>query len=178
MALPLSVPAALLPLALLPSLAAPATTVDAVFEPASAFLPATAISYAQDLVPYGSRVHVRVVRVDGHTAVALQLSGVAPGRVFPVHAHTGRCGAAPADSGPHYQDQADPVQPSTDPAYANGSNEVRLAVSTDAQGTGSADTTVAWTFRDGGAHSLVLHAGTPSGDHAAADRVACVNVGF
>jgi Cu-Zn family superoxide dismutase len=176
MPLPMSVPAALL--ALLPSFAAPITTVDADFTPATAFLPPTAISYATDLVPYGAHAHVTVVRPDGRTVVQLRLSGVAPGHVFPAHAHTGRCGADPAMSGPHYQDRADPVQPSTDPAYANDGNELRLTVHTDDQGTGLAETTVDWAFRPGEARSLVLHAGTPVGAHGAADRVACVDMDF
>ncbi|MER5639287.1 superoxide dismutase family protein [Kitasatospora sp. NPDC002227] len=182
MPLPFSVPAALLPLAVLPSFAAPVTTMDADFAPATAFLPPTAVSYAQDLVPFGAHAHVTVVRAGGRTTVQLRLSGVAARHSFPVHAHTGRCGADPAAAGPHYQDQLDPVQPSTDPAYANDSNELRLTVLTDDEGTGTAQSTVDWDFRPGEARSLVLHAGTPAdtptGTHAAADRAACIDVDF
>ncbi|WP_441246093.1 superoxide dismutase family protein [Kitasatospora sp. McL0602] len=169
-------PAALLPLALLPSVASPWTVVEADFDPASAFVPPAAISYAPDLVPYGSHVHVTVLRSEGRTTVEVELTGVAAGRTFPAHAHTGRCGAEAAASGPHYQDQVDPVQPSTDPAYANDRNELRMAVRTDDQGAGTATAEVPWSFRPGEARSIVLHAGTPAGAHGPADRVACVDV--
>ncbi|MEV7188424.1 superoxide dismutase family protein [Kitasatospora sp. NPDC093102] len=169
--------AALLPLALVAPTASPVTLVEADFDPATAFVPPAAISYASDLVPYGS--HARIVTdhsAPGRTVLTLTASGLAPGHEFPVHLHTGGCGADPASSGPHYQDVVDPVQPSTDPAYANGRNELRLVLRTDGQGGGSATTAVAWQPRPGGARSLVLHAGTPAGPHAAGDRVACVKL--
>ncbi|MEV4614504.1 superoxide dismutase family protein [Kitasatospora sp. NPDC049258] len=172
-----SLTTALVPLALLPSAAAP-TVVAADFDPASAFVPPAAVSYAQDLVPYGSQVRVTVVRSAGRTTVAVALAGVAPEHLFPAHVHTGRCGADPAASGPHYQHLADPVQPSTDPAFANGRNELRTEVRTDSTGAGRARTTVDWEFRPGSAHSVVLHAGEAAAGRAAGDRVACVNVDF
>ncbi|WP_051811688.1 hypothetical protein [Kitasatospora sp. MBT63] len=182
-------PLALLPAAPLPPAAAglPAfprpvaalpTVVDADFDPASAFVPPVAISYARDLVPYGAHARVTVERGAGRTVVTVELAGVAPGHRFPAHVHTGRCGADPAASGPHYQDRTDPVQPSTDPAYANDRNEARATVRTDAAGSGRAVTAVPWAFRADAAHSLVLHAGDPAGTHPAAERVACVNVDF
>lgn len=169
--------AALLPLALLAPAAPPVSVVEAAFDPASAFVPPTAISYAQDLVPYGS--HARIVTdrsVPGRTTLTVTVSGLAGDHTFPVHLHTGACGADPASSGPHYQDAVDPVQPSTDPAYANERNELRLVLRTDADGEGTASASVDWQPRAGEARSLVLHAGTPAGRHAAGDRVACVKL--
>ncbi|MGA5823594.1 superoxide dismutase family protein [Kitasatospora sp. NPDC094028] len=169
--------AALLPLALLAPAASPVSVVEADFDPATAFVPPAAISYAQDLVPYGS--HARVVTdrsTPGRTVLTLTATGLAPGHEFPVHLHTGTCGADPAASGPHYQDAVDPVQPSTDPAYANARNELRMVLRTDAHGDGTASAAVAWQPRPGGARSLVLHAGTPAGPHAAGDRVGCVKL--
>ncbi|MEV7926223.1 superoxide dismutase family protein [Kitasatospora sp. NPDC088779] len=182
--------AALLPLALLaPAAASPApvtprapiaspvSVVEAAFDPATAFVPPTAVSYADDLVPYGA--HTRIVTdrsTAGRTVLTMTVTGLAPDHEFPVHLHTGSCGADPASSGPHYQDAVDPVQPSTDPAYANGRNELRLALRTDAHGEGTATASVPWQPRPGEARSLVMHAGTPAGPHAAGDRAACVKL--
>ncbi|MEV6976813.1 superoxide dismutase family protein [Kitasatospora sp. NPDC093806] len=169
--------AALLPLALLVPAAAPVAVTEADFDPATAFVPPTAISHAPDLVPYGSHVKVVVDRsVPGRTVLTLSVAGVAADHEFPVHLHTGPCGADPAASGPHYQDAVDPVHPSTDPRYANDRNELRLALRTDARGEGTAAATVGWQPRAGEARSLVLHAGSPAGGHGSADRVACVTL--
>ncbi|MEV7779438.1 superoxide dismutase family protein [Kitasatospora sp. NPDC088351] len=188
--MPASYAAALLPLALLAP-AAPAATastavpalpllvIEADFDPATAFVPPAAISHAPDLVPYGSHVRVVVDRtVAGRTVLTLTTAGLAPDHDFPAHLHTGTCGADPAASGPHYQDAVDPVQPSTDPAYANESNELRLTLHTDDRGDAAATTSVAWHPRPGEARSLVLHAGSPAGPHGAGDRAACVNLEF
>ncbi|MQS12244.1 superoxide dismutase family protein [Streptomyces kaniharaensis] len=168
---------ALLPLAMLAPAASPVSAVEADFDPATAFVPPAAISYASDLVPYGSHAAVFTDRSTAErTVVTLRVAGLAPGHEFPVHMHTGSCGADPAASGPHYQNVLDPVQPSTDPAYANDRNELRLVLHTDGRGDGTASATVAWQPRPGEARSLVLHAGTPAGRHAAGERVACVKL--
>ncbi|MFJ3788159.1 superoxide dismutase family protein [Kitasatospora sp. NPDC090091] len=185
--------AALLPLALLAptatgpsrpadppgrvSPASPVSVVEADFDPATAFVPPTAISHAPDLVPYGSHVRVVVDRsFPGRTVLTVTVAGVAADHAFPAHLHTGSCGADPAASGPHYQDAVDPVRPSTDPAYANDRNEMRLTLRTDSRGGGTAATAAAWQPRPGEARSLVLHAGTPAGPHGAGDRAACVKL--
>ncbi|MET8623035.1 superoxide dismutase family protein [Kitasatospora sp. NPDC004669] len=175
--MPAPLTATLLPLALLAPAASPVSVLDAHFDPATAFVPPAAISYADDLVPYGS--HARVVTdrsMPGRTVVNLTVAGLAPDHEFPVHLHTGSCGADPAASGPHYQAVVDPVQPSADPAYANDRNELRLALRTDDRGEGTATAAVDWQPRPGEARSLVLHAGTQAGSHAAGDRVACVRL--
>lgn len=167
-----------LALALLPSISPPVTTVEATFDRPDGIVPATAVSFAPHAVPYGAGVRVVVHRADGHTMVSMEVDGLMPDHVYPVHAHTGACGTAPADSGPHYQDRRDPVQPSTDPAYVNDRNEVRLTLRTDRLGNAAASTTVPWEFRPGEAGSMVLHAGQDGHGHAAAQRVGCVGVEF
>ncbi|MEV4557359.1 superoxide dismutase family protein [Kitasatospora sp. NPDC049285] len=175
---PFSAAALLVPLALLPisppdtpgpAGLTPDQTVDTRFDRADGFVPAGAITYAPDLVPYGAPVRVTVTRTPGHTAVAVELAGVAGDHAFPAHVHTGRCEKDPAASGGHYLQAA-----GSDAA----DNEVRMTVRTDADGAGSASATVPWEFRPGEAHSLVLHAGTPAGPHSPTDRAACVDVDF
>src|SRR6478609_6420642 len=172
----LMVPLALLPAAP-PAGGAPAVSpapgaarvVDARFDRADGFVPARAVTHAPDLVPYGSQVRVTVGRAAGHTSVTVDLAGVSGPHEFPAHVHTGHCGTDPASSGPHYQQVA-----GSDAA----DNEVRMTVRTGPDGAGTSSATVPWEFRPGEAHSLVLHAGTPAGPHAAADRAACVDVDF
>ncbi|GAA2751918.1 MULTISPECIES: superoxide dismutase family protein [Kitasatospora] len=181
--MPLPPAASLLPLVLVPVLSPP-MVVDARFDRADGFAPAAAVSHVTDLVPYGSHVRVTVTRGPGRTTVALAVEGLAPRHEFPAHVHTGRCGLDPAASGPHYQDRVDAAQPSADSAYADGDNELRLTLRTNADGAGRTQTTVPWTFRPDEAHSLVLHAGRQSGGHQptrayqSTDRAACVNVDF
>ncbi|MFD0572302.1 superoxide dismutase family protein [Kitasatospora gansuensis] len=170
--------APVLALALLQPLLPPACTVEATFDRTNGIAPATAVSFAPDVVPYGAGVRIVVHRAEGHTTVAMTVDGLTPGHVYPVHAHARGCGTVPADSGPHYQDRPDPVQPSTDPAYANDRNELWLTLRTDETGRATASSTVEWEFRDGAAGSLVLHAYQDGHGHALAQRVGCVNVGF
>ncbi|PYC77046.1 superoxide dismutase [Streptomyces tateyamensis] len=155
--------------------AGPATVVTGRFAPAGA---GAAVTFAPDLVPFGAQVQLVAGQLGGRTEVRLTVQGLAPWHSFPVHAHTGACGAAPTDSGPHYQDQVDPVQPSTDPAYANDRNELHLLLSTDGTGHAEARAELDWTFRPGEARSVVLHAGADAGGHPASERVACVDVPF
>ncbi len=66
-----------------------------------------------------------------------------------MHVHTSPCGADPAAAGPHYQHRpaatADPV------------NEVWLDFRTDEDGDGSAKARQDWSFREGGARSVIIH---------------------
>ncbi|GAA3058751.1 hypothetical protein GCM10020229_83050 [Kitasatospora albolonga] len=169
---------ALAALALLPATVLPCTTVEAAFDRPDGIVPATAVSFAPEAVPYGAAVRVVVERAGGTTTVSVEVDGLTPGHTYPVHAHVRGCGTAPGDAGPHYQDRADPVQPSTDPAYANDRNELWLTLRTDEHGRAAARSTVAWEFRPGGAGSLVLHAGQDGQGHSLAQRVGCVNVDF
>ncbi|PRY00817.1 superoxide dismutase family protein [Allonocardiopsis opalescens] len=116
-----------------------------------------AVSYDES-VPVGARGAVRVTSSgNGGTAVNLTVHGLEPNREYGAHVHTERCGPDPADAGPHYQNEVDPVQPSVDPAYANPSNEIWLDFTTDHTGHDSAHAAVNWTFREDEAHSVVIH---------------------
>lgn len=145
---------------------------------------APAMTYDPAAIPVGAEAMLTVTTGADSTTVRLQVDGLEPDREFGAHAHVGRCGLAPDDSGPHYQDQADPAagpdSPSTDPAFANPENELWLDFTTDDHGDAEADAQVPWTFRDGGAESLVIHehqTATADGEAGTAgDRLACFDV--
>lgn len=121
-----------------------------------------AFTYDQAAVPVGSSVNIESEGENGRTTVTFNATGLAPNRDFGVHVHTRPCGPQPSDSGPHYQNNADPAatpeKPSSDPAYANPRNEIWLDVTTDAKGNAQSSTAVDWEFRNGEANSVVLHA--------------------
>lgn len=160
----------------------PLAEVAAEFEPYSEG--AAAVTYDEEAVPPGAGVELTVApEEDGDgagTGFALRVTGLTPDRAYGAHMHTGACGERPDDSGPHYQDQEDPEQPSTDPEYANDANEVWLDFTTDSDGNAGSDADVDWTPRSGEMRSLVLHAEhtrTGAGEAGTAgDRLACVNV--
>ncbi|MFI2235028.1 superoxide dismutase family protein [Streptomyces chrestomyceticus] len=143
-----------------------------------------AVTHDPALVPEGSRVTVVEKRYgsgkDARTVVGLRLAGLLPDRTYGAHVHTKPCGPKPADSGPHYQNVPDPVQPSTDPAYANPRNEVWLDLKTDADGDGGSVAKVNWHVRYGQARSVVVHEHKthtePGQAGTAGARLACVNV--
>lgn len=142
----------------------------------------TAITYRPELVPAGARVTVVGLPLAGSTTVVLGVRGLVPDRHYGAHVHTKPCGAAPADSGPHYQDQIDPVQPSTDPAYANPDNEVWLDFATDEHGGAFISSTVDWTFGERRGASVVIHEThthtAPGEAGTAGARLACLTVAF
>ncbi|NIH77963.1 superoxide dismutase family protein [Amycolatopsis viridis] len=139
------------------------------------------VRYRADLVPDGATVRAFTASVAG-TLTTLSVRGLLPSREYGAHVHTKPCGAAPADSGPHYQHVADPVQPSTDPAYANPRNEIWLDLTTSADGSGFAVSHVDWTYGDRLPGSVVLHETHTHTDpgHAgtAGGRLACLNLEF
>ncbi|MFE7423685.1 superoxide dismutase family protein [Rhodococcus sp. NPDC057529] len=144
-----------------------------------------AFTYNEAAVPVGSTVNIESDENDGRTTVTLDATGLAPGRDFGVHVHTRRCGPAPADSGPHYQNTVDPAAteqtPSSDPAYANPQNEIWLDITTDPGGNAQASTTD-WQFRPGEAKSVVVHdqhtQNAPGRAGMAGDRLACIDEDF
>jgi Cu-Zn family superoxide dismutase len=134
-------------------------------------------------VPAGAKITVvGVPTFGGGTTVLLVLNGLQPHRAYGAHVHVKKCGAAPADSGPHFQNVADPVQPSVDPAYANPRNEIWLDVHTDGNGFAHTESTVDWQFTERHARSVVLHnehTHTKPGEAGTAGpRLACANVDF
>lgn len=153
------------------------------FSPVSEVAGAKAVTYNSALVPEGARVQVKEeLRRGGGTRIELSVRDLLPNRVYGAHVHTKPCGALPADAGPHYQNQADPTQPSVDPAYANRLNEIWLDLATNKDGSDRSTAIVAWQFREGGARSVVLHEmGTamhPGHAGTAGARLACINVPF
>ncbi|WP_431983011.1 superoxide dismutase family protein [Streptomyces qinglanensis] len=127
------------------------------FSPANAFIRPDAVTYDLARVPAGAGITVARRATRHGTTVRLRVRGLLPHRTYGAHVHTRPCGGRAGDAGPHYQHRRDPRQPSTDPRYANPRNEVWLDVTTDAAGRGSAVSRHGWTFRPGGAGSVVLH---------------------
>jgi superoxide dismutase, Cu-Zn family len=141
-----------------------------------------AATYDRAQVPIGAKVTVGVAVVGKATEVTMQVTGLQPDRSYGAHLHKWSCGAKPADAGSHYQNVADPHQPSTDPRFANPANEVWLDFMTDAQGSARSKASVPFVFRAGasGPHSLVIHAmttmHTAGKAGTAGARLACVDL--
>lgn len=142
------------------------------------------VRYDTTLVPAGATARVTAVeRGDGSTRVKLEVRGLLPDRDYGAHVHVNPCGASGADAGGHYQFVRDPVQPSTDPAFANPDNEFWLDLTTDHNGSGKARAVVDWqTPQDRPAGSVVLHAEHTRTGHGEAGvagaRLACISVSF
>jgi Cu-Zn family superoxide dismutase len=140
------------------------------------------LTYNTALVPTTGRATVAATAAPNKTTVTLGVTGLQPNHAYGAHVHTKQCGPQPADSGPHYQDKKDPVSPSTDPTYANPNNEVWLDFTTDATGSATTASTVAWNFRAGEANSVVIHAAhtatEPGKAGTAGDRLACITAAF
>lgn len=155
-----------------------AVTVEGDFEPYGEDV--TAVTYDEGLVPTGGEVEVNITPEENGTRFELDVDGLEPDYEFGAHLHTDPCGSHPEDSGPHYQDELDPEQPSTDPAYANPENEVWLDFTTDEDGDAESETQVEWLVRPGEAASIVIHeehtSHEPGSAGQAGDRLACVNV--
>jgi superoxide dismutase, Cu-Zn family len=122
---------------------------------------------------------------DGRTTVSLDVSGMLPNRGYAAHVHAKPCGATGADAGPHYQNRVDPAatpeKPSSDPAYSNPRNEVWLDLRTDANGAGSSEVDVPFTFTDRRPGSVVIHeaeitATAPGQAGMAGGRLACLTI--
>lgn len=144
---------------------------------------ATAVTYDPAQVPAGASADVSSDRTNGHTKITASVKGLQPNRDYGAHVHTKPCGPTGEAAGPHFQEKADPVKPSVDPAYANPRNEVWLDLHTDAQGNGTATTEGDWSFdsRDD-AKSFVIHETHTHTDPGkagdAGGRLACLNTEF
>ncbi|MGH3671525.1 MAG: superoxide dismutase [Pseudonocardiaceae bacterium] len=121
----------------------------------------TADTYNPALAPVGARLNASMNPSGTSTTAVLEVSGMLPNRSYAVLAHTHGCGADPAAAGPAYQNRVDPAAtaqaPSTNPEFANPQNEVWMEVRTDANGAGTARTTVPFVFNDRGPGSLMVH---------------------
>ncbi|HEY6424355.1 MAG TPA: superoxide dismutase [Pseudonocardiaceae bacterium] len=142
-------------------------------------------TYNPALAPVGARLAVSMTPSDTSTGTELTVSGLQPNRGYAVHAHTGSCSPTPAYDGPHYQNRIDPAAtaqaPSTNPEYANPSNEIWLDVRTDAAGSGTSRVTVPFVFTDRGPGSIVVHeamqtATAPGQAGQAGARIACLTL--
>ncbi len=120
-----------------------------------------AVTYNPALAPAGARLAVEMIPSGTSTNVELTVNGLQPNRGYAVHAHTNACSDNPDFVGLHYQNRIDPaatpLQPSTDPEYANPNNEIWLDVRTDAAGSGITRVTVPFVFTDRGPRSVVVH---------------------
>jgi Cu-Zn family superoxide dismutase len=142
-------------------------------------------TYNPALAPVGARLTATMTPSGESTTAALTVSGLLPNRGYAVHAHLFRCNTTPEAAGPHYQNRIDPAAtpetPSTNPEYANPSNEIWLDVRTDAAGAGTSRTTVPFVFTDRGPGSIVVHeaaetATGPGQAGRAGDRIACLTL--
>ena len=138
-----------------------------------------AFRYDPELVPADAYLALGSRSAGNRTRTVLVVRHLLPHRVYGAHLHVNPCGTEPSAAGPHFQQVPDPVQPSTDPAYANPSNEVWLDVHTDADGAAVARSVNPWTYRTP-PRSLVLHAeGThtdPGHAGTAGARTACLTL--
>lgn len=144
---------------------------------------AKAITYKPDQVPVGGQINVSSSNADGKSKVTVEVKGLQPNRAYGAHVHVKSCGPTGEDAGSHYQEKADPVKPSVDPAFANPQNEVWLDFHTDAQGNGTATAEGSWALatRDD-AQSVVIHEththSEPGKAGSAGGRLACIAADF
>jgi Cu-Zn family superoxide dismutase len=141
-----------------------------------------AFTYNPALAPPGARIAVTLTPSDGSTTAVFEATGLLPNRGYAVHLHAKACGPTGDAAGPHFQHNIDPAAtpeaPSTDPRYANPTNEVWLDVQTDATGAGTSTTTVPFVFTDRVPASVVVHEAMTTATEAgkagkAGNRVAC-----
>ncbi|MEU0881522.1 superoxide dismutase family protein [Lentzea sp. NPDC005914] len=154
----------------------------AVAEPAASGDQPKGLTYDVKRIPLGAKLSAGSSVENGQTTVELKVSGLLPNTKYGSHVHTKPCGAKPADSGPHYQNDKDPVTPSVDPKFANAENEIWLDFTTDAQGAATGKARVKWEFRKGEANAVIIHATHSSTEHGkagtAGDRLACLTAQF
>jgi Cu-Zn family superoxide dismutase len=144
-------------------------------------------TYNPAVAPAGAQLTVTAGAAADRTTVRLQVTRLLPNRGYAAHVHQLPCGPTGAAAGPHHQHQLDPAatpeKASSDPAFANPSNEIWLDLRTDAAGNGEARAEVPFTFGDRRPASVIVHeaeqtATEPGKAGTAGARVACLNVPF
>jgi superoxide dismutase, Cu-Zn family len=143
-------------------------------------------AYAYDvrLVPRSAAADLMLTTVGGKTQALLTVSGFLPNRMYGAHLHVNPCGVDPKAAGGHFQHTPDPAasqSPSTDPAFANPTNEVWLDFDTDPKGSASSSAEVPWvTTPEHRPKSLVIHADmtltAPGKAGTAGARIACLTL--
>ena len=146
---------------------------------------APAVTYNLALAPIGAAMTAALVPSGESTTAQITATGLLPSRGYAVHAHTAACGVSADAAGPHFQHRIDPAatpqSPSSDPRYANPSNEFWLDLRTDAVGAAMSSATVPFVVTDRVPGSIVIHEAmqTPTdAGHAgkAGARVACLTI--
>jgi Cu-Zn family superoxide dismutase len=143
-------------------------------------------AYAYDvrLAPRSAAADLTLTTVGGKTQALLAVSGFVPNRNYGAHLHVNPCGVDPKAAGGHFEHTPDPAasrSPSTNPAYANPTNEVWLDFDTDPKGSATSSAEVPWVAtaqRHPG--SLVIHADrtltVPGKAGTAGARIACLTL--
>lgn len=142
-------------------------------------------TYNPALAPVGAHLQAALTPSGESTTAEFTVSGLLPDRGYAAYADVNACGGFPDAEVPHYQNRIDPAAtaraPSTNPEYANPSNEIWLDLRTDATGSGTARTTVPFVFTDRGPGSIVVYEAMQTGTgpgHAgkAGARIACLTL--
>jgi superoxide dismutase, Cu-Zn family len=108
--------------------------------------------------------------------IKLKVTGLPANRVFESRLHKLMCEMD--DAGGDYQNRPFPRDGSaTDPAFSNSTNEAWLDLTTDADGTGSAETIVNWIPRPDQANAIIIH-DVASDSGAPGASLACTNLPF
>ena len=113
----------------------------AVAEPAASGDQPKGLTYDVKRIPLGAKLSTGSSVENGQTTVELKVSGLLPNTKYGSHVHTKPCGAKPADSGPHYQNEKDPVTPSVLVQQATSHGSERL-ISFLSSGRRAAETVV------------------------------------
>jgi Cu-Zn family superoxide dismutase len=113
----------------------------------------------------------------GAMRLKLQVTGLPPNRKFGSHLHKLACDNNKA-GGPYQNNPFPDGGSANDPQYANSANEAWLDFTTDANGAGSAQTTVNWQPRAGEAKAIMIHDMATTDGGVAGAKLACLNIPF
>jgi Cu-Zn family superoxide dismutase len=145
---------------------------------------ANAYAYDNALVPLTASGDVSLATTANQTQALLSVSGFVPNRSYGAHLNVNPCGIDPNAAGPHFENTPDPAAsqtPSTNPTFANPTNEVWLDFTTDRTGSALSGTEVPWlATAQRHPRSLVIYADrTMTGPGQAGNagrRIACLTI--
>jgi Cu-Zn family superoxide dismutase len=113
----------------------------------------------------------------GGTHLVLSVSGLPANHAFGSHLHKLAC--SDMQAGGHYENVPYPADSgANDPAYANPTNELWFDFTTNASGSATATSDVAWIPKAGGAKAIVVHEHTTTDGGVAGAKLACVGIPF